>query len=164
MAATDPGDILIRRGGLEEPAVQRLLAAHLAHSAASSPPESVHALASEALGASDIAFWSAWSGEGEIAGCGALRALDRGTGEVKSMHTASGFRRRGVARALLGAILAEARARRYDALFLETGSMEAFAAARALYAAHGFRPCGPFADYRPDPHSVFMRLALDGPV
>jgi hypothetical protein len=38
--------------------------------------------------------------------------------------------------------------------------MDAFAPARALYARYGFTPCAPFADYRPDPNSAFMTLAL----
>ena len=45
-------------------------------------------------------------------------------------------------------------------LSLETGSMAAFAPARALYAGFGFEPCGPFAHYVPDPNSVFMTRAL----
>ena len=48
----------------------------------------------------------------------------------------------------------------YRDLILETGSMAAFEPARRLYAAHGFTPCGPFADYALDPHSVFMTLEL----
>ena len=38
--------------------------------------------------------------------------------------------------------------------------MEAFAPARRLYERFGFEPCPPFADYRPDPHSVYMTLPL----
>jgi uncharacterized protein YjiS (DUF1127 family) len=41
-----------------------------------------------------------------------------------------------------------------------TGSSDAFAPARALYARFGFVPCGPFANYAPDPNSVFMTLEL----
>ena len=40
--------------------------------------------------------------------------------------------------------------------------MAAFAPARALYESFGFVACAPFGDYRPDPNSVFMTLALDG--
>jgi putative acetyltransferase len=45
-------------------------------------------------------------------------------------------------------------------LSLETGSWAYFAPARTLYARHGFVECAPFGDYRPDPNSVFMTLAL----
>ena len=40
------------------------------------------------------------------------------------------------------------------------GRQEAFAPARALYLRFGFELCGPFADYGPDPNSVFMTRAL----
>lgn len=45
-------------------------------------------------------------------------------------------------------------------LSLETGSMEAFAPAQRLYESFGFIRCDPFADYQPDPDSVFMTLEL----
>jgi putative acetyltransferase len=38
--------------------------------------------------------------------------------------------------------------------------MEAFAAARNLYAKNGFTYCGPFDDYQLDPYSVFMTKVL----
>jgi putative acetyltransferase len=63
-------------------------------------------------------------------------------------------------RAMLAHMLHHARAQRVQRLWLETGSTDHFLPARSLYAAHGFVPCGPFADYREDPHSTFMRLDL----
>jgi putative acetyltransferase len=45
-------------------------------------------------------------------------------------------------------------------LSLETGASEPFLPARRLYAKFGFEYCGPFADYRLDPYSVFMTRAL----
>ena len=60
-------------------------------------------------------------------------------------------------------LLGAARERGFRRVSLETGSMPAFAPARALYASAGFTPCGPFGDYRPSRNSTFMTLALDGP-
>ena len=77
------------------------------------------------------------------------------------MHTAERCRGQGVARAVLRQIVAAARGRGYCRVSLETGSMDAFAAARAFYARHGFTPCPPFEGYREDPNSVFMTLTLD---
>jgi putative acetyltransferase len=57
-------------------------------------------------------------------------------------------------------IVAEARSRGYRRLSLETGSNEAFKPAQKLYESFGFITCGPFADYRADPNSVFMSLEL----
>jgi putative acetyltransferase len=76
------------------------------------------------------------------------------------MHTAEAARGRGVGAAMLRHIVGRARAAGLARLSLETGAWPYFAPARALYARHGFVECGPFGDYRPDPHSVFMTLAL----
>ncbi len=94
------------------------------------------------------------------AACGALKELDADHGEIKSMRTASAHLRKGYAASLLRHILDEAKRRSYRRVSLETGSMQAFEAARALYARFGFQPCGPFADYIEDPHSVFMTIEL----
>jgi putative acetyltransferase len=45
-------------------------------------------------------------------------------------------------------------------LSLETGSAASFAAARTMYMKNGFEICGPFGDYKLDPHSVFMTKQL----
>jgi putative acetyltransferase len=139
--------------------VAALLRAHLAAAALESPPESVHALDLDGLKTPEVTFWTAWEGP-QLLGCGALKELSREHGEIKSMHTAEAMRGRGVARAMLEHILNEARRRGYRRLSLETGSMEAFAPARALYASFGFQLCPPFADYALDPYSAFMTLAL----
>jgi putative acetyltransferase len=53
-----------------------------------------------------------------------------------------------------------ARAEGYRRLSLETGSMDAFAPARALYADAGFTLCEPFGEYRLSPNSTYMTLTL----
>lgn len=151
--------MLIRVDDLTGPEIRALLEEHLRNMYELSPPESVHALDLAALRKPEITFWTAWSG-GELQGCGALKALDRTHGEIKSMRTAMTQRRMGVGRAMLEHILAEAGARAYTRLSLETGSMEAFAPARQLYERFGFTYCGPFADYIEDPNSTFMTRPL----
>ena len=89
-----------------------------------------------------------------------MKELSPDHGEVKSMHTAQAVRGKGVARRLLEHLIAEARQRAYGRLSLETGSMEGFLPARALYGSFGFQFCAPFADYKLDPNSVFMTLEL----
>jgi len=149
----------IRKGGLDLPEVIELLREHLRSLAQHSPPESMHALDLESLRQPAVTFWSVWDG-GALMGCGALKELDSGHGEIKSMRTAPQYLRRGVALRLLQHILDEAQRRAYRKLSLETGSMAAFAPARRLYAACGFKECAPFADYVPDPNSVFMSKQL----
>jgi putative acetyltransferase len=141
------------------PAALALIERHLAFARATSPPEDVHALDVAELRDPDVTFFAIRDGD-ELVGMGALKQLDAGHGEIKSMHTAAGVRGRGAGRAMLDHLLAVARARGYGRLSLETGTMAAFAPARALYAAAGFVVCAPFADYPESPNSVHMTLEL----
>ena len=149
----------IREDDLQGEAIAGLLREHLEDMAEHSPPESVHALDEEALRGPDITFWTGWQEE-ELVGCGALKELDTRHGEIKSMRTARAHRRKGVAARILDHIIQEAQRRSYRQLSLETGSMDAFEPARALYESYGFEYCGPFAGYREDPNSVFMTQRL----
>jgi putative acetyltransferase len=149
---------------LTRPEVHALVREHLDEMHQLSPPESVHALDLASLRAPGITFWTVWSEE-TLLGCGALKELDPWHGEVKSMRTPRAQRRRGAGRALLEHMIAEARARGYRRLSLETGSMSAFLPAQRLYERFGFTFCGPFGSYREDPNRVFMsrQLADSGP-
>jgi putative acetyltransferase len=149
----------IRVDDLSNPEVSGLVLEHRRNMSELSPPESVHALDLDALRGPDVTFWSVWQ-DAELLGCGALKALDAHHGEIKSMRTVAAHLRKGVATSLLIHILAEAKRRSYRRLSLETGSMEAFAPARNLYARFGFQECGPFAEYVEDPNSVFMTRML----
>ena len=144
---------------LTRPQIHALLHEHLENMRAITPPESVHALDLGRLRTPDIAFWTVWD-DTQLVGCGALKELDPRHGEVKSMRTPEALRRRGAGRAVLVHIIAVARARGYRRLSLETGAMEPFQPAHALYASAGFTFCGPFGEYRDDPNSVFMTLVL----
>ena len=149
----------IRVDNLQGEAIKALLQLHLDAMHQHSPPESVHALDVEALRHPSITFWTACA-HGELLGCGALKRLNSDHGELKSMRTADGHQRKGVARALLQHIESAARAEGMERLSLETGSTAPFAAALRLYASEGFVNCGPFADYTLDPFSVYMTKLL----
>jgi putative acetyltransferase len=107
-----------------------------------------------------VTFLSYRSG-GVLLGVGALKHLDPGHAELKSMHVAEEARGRGIGRAILDRLLEVAREGGYRRVSLETGSMEAFAAARSLYASAGFTPCPPFGDYWETPNSTCMTLSLE---
>ncbi len=144
---------------LSGPEVAALLTQHLVEMYDNSPEDSAHALDLDALRDPNVTLWSAWEGD-ELAGCGALKQLDPRHGEIKSMRTATDRTGRGIASALLNHVIAEARARNYQRLSLETGASGYFTPAQRLYARHGFDICAPFADYVEDPHSVFMTRTL----
>lgn len=149
-------------GDFKDQRIIDLLRIHHASAHAASPPGSAHALDVAGLQQPDISLWAAWQADSLLA-IGALKQLAADHGEVKSMHTAERARGRGAAGAMVRHIIAIARSRGYARLSLETGSMAYFAPARALYRRHGFRECEPFADYAPDPNSVFMTLELRRP-
>ncbi len=149
----------IETDDLTRPEIHALLNEHLKNMYELSPPESVFALDLEKLRKPGITFWSAWD-DSLLLGCGALKELDKKQGEIKSMRTPSAIRRRGAARAILVHIIEVAKSRSYERLSLETGSVDAFKPAQKLYESVGFTRCGPFADYKEDPNSVFMTLRL----
>lgn len=149
----------IRIDDLQGAAIAALLQVHLDAMHQHSPPESVHALDLEALRHPSITFWTAWDGDA-LMGCGALKTHSATHAELKSMRTAAGHERKGVARALLRHIEAAARAQGVQHISLETGTNAPFLPAHSLYESEGFVDCGPFADYQLDPYSRFMTKAL----
>ncbi len=145
----------IQRDDLTGPEIAALLQEHLTDMNAVSPPESKHALDLTALKASDISFWTLWQQQ-QLAGCVALKQLNTRQAEIKSMRSATAFRGQGIGKLLLHHVMTEAKSRGYQQLYLETGAMDYFAPARSLYRSFGFELCGPFAQYKDDPNSVFM--------
>lgn len=141
------------------PEIAALLELHLAEVSQWSPPESVHAMSAERLRRSDVTFYAAWHGAC-LAGVGALKHLAADHGEVKSMRAHPDYRGMGVGRAILAHLLAEARARGYARVSLETGRPASFEPARRLYASHGFVDCPPFGSYVADGFSLCMTRAL----
>ena len=139
--------------------VYALLERHLAFARATTPPEDVHALDLDGLLDPTVTFCSARR-DGELLAIGALKEIDPTRGELKSMHTAAAARRTGIGRAMVEHLVALARQRGYERVSLETGTMEAFEPARALYETSGFVACGPFDGYAPSPNSAFMTRSL----
>ncbi len=151
--------LIIRPGDFSDARVVALLRYHFESNRAATPEGSAHVLDLSAMQVPAIAFWTVWEGE-DLLGMGALKRLNAGEGEVKSMRTYEHAQRKGVANAMLAHIVEAARVGGLRRLYLETGSFEYFRPARELYARHGFSECPPFGDYRPDPNSTFMMRDL----
>jgi putative acetyltransferase len=146
-------------GDLDSPDVLALLDFHFTQMHAISPPDACHVLPAVGLNDPTVTFWSARD-DGELVGVGALKELAPDHGEVKSMRTAPAALGRGVGRAILRHILAEARFRGYTRVSLETGNTEPFTPALRLYKSEGFQPWGPFGDYHDIPFSSFLSRPL----
>jgi putative acetyltransferase len=149
----------IRAGGLDDPRVLDLLKIHLQRARAETAPGSAHALDLSGLRLPDVSFYSVWEGD-RVVGMGALKRLAPEHYEIKSMHTTSAERRRGMGSKVLLHLIAEAHARGAKRLSLETGTWDYFRPAVALYRKFGFVECEPFGDYVLDPNSVFLTLEL----
>lgn len=140
---------------LSGPQIAEFLQEHVQEMRSITPLESKHALDLDGLRKPEITFWSVMDGD-VLVGCGAIKRLDADHAEVKSMRTAPRRKRSGIASLLLEHIVAEAKRMGFSRLSLETGAAEFFLPARKLYEKLGFDYCEPFADYRYDPHSVYM--------
>jgi putative acetyltransferase len=141
------------------PEIAEFLDEHVQQMRSITPLESKHALDLDGLRQPEITFWSAWDDD-TLVGCAAIKRLDDGHAELKSMRTRPARQRSGIASVLLEHVLAEARQLGFTRLSLETGAADFFHPARSLYEKFGFTPCEPFADYRLDPSSVFMTRRL----
>ena len=141
------------------PEVRAVLERHLAFCLSETPPEHSFALDVDGLLDPRVTLVSLRDGTA-VLGVAAIKELDAGHAEVKSMHTAAEARGRGVGRALLGHLLDTARARGYRRVSLETGTTPGFAAARALYESAGFIPTGPFGGYPQTEDNTFYVLTL----
>lgn len=141
------------------PGLELLFQRHKADMHADTPPESIHMLPREALQAQDIDFFVLRL-SGVPVGMGALKRLDAGQGELKSMHVLAEYRGAGLSRHLLEHLVDHARRLGLSRLSLETGVQPTFEAARGLYRRAGFKECGPFGDYGDDPNSLYLTRQL----
>jgi GNAT superfamily N-acetyltransferase len=100
---------------------------------------------------------------GEPVGTGVLKPLDGPVGEIKRMYVRPVARGRGIARAVLGRLLADARGIGYERVRLDT--LVFMTDAIALYRSLGFVTIEPYAAgetarYGIEAHSVYLELEL----
>ena len=120
-----------------------------------------HALSVERLFQPDVRFFVARL-DGAAVACGGIGFYD-GYAELKRMYSRPSVRGRGVAKAILRRLEAEARAVGAGLLRIETGVHQE--EALRFYEAAGFRRCGPFGPYAAMPPratelSIFYEKAI----
>lgn len=149
----------IFEGELDREDVRSLLTQHFEEMRAGSPPEACHVLPIDRLKHAGIGFFTLRE-DGQLLGCGALKRLEAGHGEIKSMRTANAALGRGVGQAMLDHLLSTARTAAMTRISLETGSTEQFAAANRLYEKNGFQRTGAFGDYADTPWTHFYTRGI----
>ncbi len=99
--------------------------------------------------------------DGQVAGCGAFRALrdvDHANAcEMKRLYVRPAFRRFGLGRRLAEALMDEARRCGYSVMLLDT--LDDMEAARELYASLGFVETAPYY-FNPIPGAHYLRADL----
>jgi GNAT superfamily N-acetyltransferase len=96
--------------------------------------------------------------DGVAVGCGGLKLIAEGRGEVKRMYVAPTHRGRGLSRVLLRALVEHARTAGLQEVWLETGTRQT--AAIALYESEGFTPIAPFGHWADHPETLCYALPL----
>jgi putative acetyltransferase len=136
-----------------------LMARHTADMHSETPPESIYMMDASELATADVQFY-VMRQDGAPVGMAALKRIDDGHAEIKSMHVLAEARGRGLSRTLIDHLIAEARSAGFSRISLETGIQPMFAPARSLYSRSGFEVCGPFGSYTLDPNSYYMTRSL----
>ena len=95
---------------------------------------------------------------GRAVGCGALRKLATGVGEVKRIYVEPASRGRGIARAIMRFLENKAPALGFTTLRLETGTRQAESI--RLYETSGYERIEPYGEYVGDLHSVCFEKRL----
>ena len=142
-------------GNFEHPEVNELLTKHFIELRAASPEGSAHVLDIPGLKVSSIKFWSLWESE-KLMGCGALKFLEKGHGEFKSIRVNDKFRDKGYGIKIVNHLIGEAKKLNIRRLSIETGAGKFFEPARKLFDKCKFEPCEPFAHYKKDKNSIYL--------
>ena len=146
-------------GNFNNAEVNALLLKHFKELRSVSPEGSAHVLDIPGLKVDSIKFWSLWEEENLI-GCGALKFLDKSHGEFKSIRVVDEYRKKGYGFKIINHLINEAKKLDINKLSLETGAGDFFLPARKLFKKIGFVECPPFAHYKEDPNSYYMKLEL----
>ena len=147
-------------GNFDNPEVNELLTKHFVELRAASPKGSAHVLDIQGLKTQSIKFWSLWEKE-KLLGCGALKFLDKGHGEFKSIRVHDNFRKKGNGIKIIKHLIEEAKKLKIKRLSIETGAGKFFEPARKLFKNCDFEPCRPFAHYKDDENSIYLTKLID---
>ena len=147
-------------GNFDNSEVNELLIKHFVELRAASPEGSAHVLDIPGLKIPSIKFWSLWEDK-KLLGCGALKFLDNGHGEFKSIRVQDNFRNKGNGIKVIEHLINEAKKLKIKRISIETGAGKFFEPARKLFKNCDFEPCEPFAHYKEDENSIYLTMLID---
>ena len=146
-------------GNFDSIEVHDLLIKHFIELRLVSPKGSTHVLDIAGLKDPSIKFWSLWEND-ELMGIGALKFLDEGHGEFKSIRVNDKFRNKGNGLKVINHLINEAKNLSIKKLSLETGAGKFFQNARKLFTECGFKTSEPFSHYKNDINSIYMSMLI----
>ena len=147
-------------GNFDHPEVNELLTKHFIELRAASPEGSAHVLDIIGLKIPSIKFWSLWEDK-KLLGCGALKFLDSGHGEFKSIRVHDNFRNKGNGIKVINHLIDEAKKLKIKRLSIETGAGKFFEPARKLFKECNFELTKPFAHYKEDENSIYLTKLIN---
>tara|TARA_B100001057_G_C22683469_1_gene884698 strand:+ start:618 stop:1085 length:468 start_codon:yes stop_codon:yes gene_type:complete len=147
-------------GNFENQEVNALLTKHFIELRSVSPEGSTHVLDIPGLKTSSIKFWSLWKNQ-NLLGCGALKFLEKGHGEFKSIRIHDNFRKKGNGTKVIDHLINEANKLGIKRVSIETGAGKFFEPARKLFKKCNFEPCEPFAHYKKDVNSIYLTRLIN---
>ena len=147
-------------GNFDNSEVNKLLIKHFVELRAASPEGSAHVLDIPGLKIPSIKFWSLWEDK-KLLGCGALKFLENGHGEFKSIRVQDNFRNKGNGIKVIEHLINEAKKLKIKRISIETGAGKFFEPARRLFEKCNFKPCKPFAHYKEDINSLYFTRLID---
>ena len=147
-------------GNFDHPEVNELLIKHFIELRAASPKGSAHVLDIPGLKIPSIKFWRLWEDE-KLLGCGALKFLESGHGEFKSIRVHDNFRNKGNGIKVINHLIEEAKKLEIRRLSIETGAGRFFKPARKLVKKCNFELTKPFAHYKEDENSIYLTKLIN---
>ena len=147
-------------GNFDNKEVNKLLTKHFIELRAASPEGSAHVLDIPGLKVPSIKFWSLWENK-RLVGCGALKFLEKGHGEFKSIRIHDDFKNKGNGIKIVNHLVENAKKLNIQRLSIETGAGKFFEPARKLFKKCDFKPCKPFAQYKEDINSIYLTKLIN---
>lgn len=151
-------DIVLRPEPLDSPIARTLIAELDAELTERYPEPGANHFELPAADEFLVAWQSADDGPDRPVGCGALRVIDDGIGELKRMYVRAEARGRRVGSVILSELEAAALARGLHRLVLETGTRQT--EAMALYRRNGFAEAPCWGAYAASPLSTCLAKPL----